>query len=511
MQRRKAGWTRADLTRGDQRRAARLPRPPRRRRRRRAARPASPTRRSRSPSRSTRARPGDALLPDELRLANGESAYQSPRRAAVRDAGARAHRARSCVAGRPHAGGAAALPHAVAASGSSTGCARRGIELGVDQAAAVRGVLTSGARVETLVGPAGTGKSFVVGAIARGWTDPALRGDDGRAGCSGWPPRQIATDVLAGEGLTARNVARWLATQDRLAAGPGTGGPQPIDGDEAWRLHAGDLVVVDESAMTDTAALAADPPPRRRGRGEAAAGRRPPPARRGRRGRRHGPARPGRRPLRAGRGPPLHPRVGARGVAAAARRRRRPCCATTTSTAGCSTPAPSSRPRPPPPAAWLADTLAGRRSLLLVDTNEQAARLSAQLRAELVRLGRVSEDGVPLGLQGTVAGVGDLVQARCNGWDLAGLEGNRRGPINRETYRVTAVRDDGGLDVAPILGRRPDGPTLGERMVLPAAYVAEHLALGLRLDRARRPGPDRRHLPRRGHRRGRRWPRSTSR
>ncbi len=31
--------------------------------------------------------------------------------------------------------------------------------------------------------------------------------------------------------------------------------------------------------------------------------------------------------------------------------------------------------------AWLGDTLAGKRSLLLVDTNEQAARLSAELRA----------------------------------------------------------------------------------------------------------------------------------
>src|SRR6185436_2110525 len=101
--------------------------------------------------------------------------------------------------------------------------------------------------------------------------------------------------------------------------------------------------------------------------------------------------------------------------------------------------------------AWLGDTLAGRRSLLLVDTNDQAAHLSAQLRAELVRLGRVTDHGVPLTAQGTVAGVGDLVQARSNDWDLAGVEGNRRGPINRETYQVTGFRDDGGLDVAPVL------------------------------------------------------------
>jgi len=54
--------------------------------------------------------------------------------------------------------------------------AASGIELGVDQAAAVRGVLTSGARIESLVGPAGTGKSFVVGTIAKAWQDPAMWG-----------------------------------------------------------------------------------------------------------------------------------------------------------------------------------------------------------------------------------------------------------------------------------------------------------------------------------------------
>ncbi len=130
--------------------------------------------------------------------------------------------------------------------------------------------------------------------------------------------------------------------------------------------------------------------------------------------------------------------------------------------------------------AWLADTIDGRHSVLLVDDNAAAARLSGQLRAELVTLGRVAEHGVPLA-QGTVAGVGDLVQARWNGWDLAGVEGNRRGPINRETYQVTAVRDDGALDVRLHTGDPdavgPDGQPIGQPLVLPADYVAEHLAL----------------------------------
>jgi ATP-dependent exoDNAse (exonuclease V) alpha subunit len=57
--------------------------------------------------------------------------------------------------------------------------------------------------------------------------------------------------VLTAEGLAARNIARWLATQHRPAEG------RPFGDDTVWRLRAGDLVVVDESAMADTTALAA--------------------------------------------------------------------------------------------------------------------------------------------------------------------------------------------------------------------------------------------------------------
>jgi ATP-dependent exoDNAse (exonuclease V) alpha subunit len=59
------------------------------------------------------------------------------------------------------------------------------------------------------------------------------------------------TGVLEGEGLSARNIARWLAIQDRLSAG------HPVGDDQEWRLGAGDLVMVDESSMVDTKALAA--------------------------------------------------------------------------------------------------------------------------------------------------------------------------------------------------------------------------------------------------------------
>ena len=420
------------------------------------------------------ARPGDEHLPAELRLANGASSYQAP--GAMLYATPEQVRTERALVAATTAGGATALPFD-RAQRFLAAMAESGIELGVDQAAAVRGVLTSGSRVETLIGPAGTGKSFVVGAIARAWTDPGQTGGETPRRVFGLATSQIATEVLKSEGLTASNVAAWLGAQRRLAAGPGSGGPRPVDADQAWRLHAGDLVVVDESAMTDTTALAAvhshvDAAGAKLllvgdHRQLAAVG--------------------------AGGGMDLIAASGARYELAEARRfthpwerdaslRLRAGDESVLRTyhqqgrlldTGTAEQAEQSAAR-----AWLGDTLAGQRSMLLVDTNEQAARVSAALRAELVRLGRVEEQGAALGLQGTVAGVGDVVEARTIAWDLAGFEGNPRGVINRERFRVTGVRDDGGLDVVPIVGRGPAGDQLGSPMVLSARYVAEHLALG---------------------------------
>src|SRR5207253_1597431 len=67
-------------------------------------------------------------------------------------------------------------------------------QLGEDQAAAVRGLLTSGAAVSALVGAAGTGKSFTVGVASLAWSQ--LTG--GRI--IGLATSQVATEVLAEDG-----------------------------------------------------------------------------------------------------------------------------------------------------------------------------------------------------------------------------------------------------------------------------------------------------------------------
>ncbi|MEC3976245.1 MobF family relaxase [Amycolatopsis sp. H20-H5] len=412
-------------------------------------------------------RPGTDQLPDDLKLANGESAYQGPGRRLYATP-EHIHTERTLVASTAR-GGAPTLT-STAVDGFVAALAESGIELGADQAAAARGVLCSGASVESLVGPAGTGKSFVVGALAKAWEDPVLW-DGAQRRVVGLAASQIATEVLAGEGLSARNIAQWLGTQQRLADGGQSAEDQP------WRLRAGDLVVVDESAMANTADLA------KVHHHVTAAG-----AKLLLTGDHRQLAAVG-----AGGGMELMADAGAAYELTEARRfsaeweraaslRLREADETVLNDyhkngrlldGGTREQAERSAA-----AAWLGDTLAGQHALLIVDTNEQAADVSAKLRAELVRLGKVAEDGVPLGLQGTYAGVGDLIQARRIAWNLAGFEGNRRGPINREYYRVLDTREDGGLVVAPVAGRDGGVEQLGDRMTLPGSYVSEHVALG---------------------------------
>ncbi|MFC7612335.1 AAA family ATPase [Actinokineospora soli] len=403
------------------------------------------------------ARPGEDALPTDLRLNNGSSAYNAPGGQLYATA-THVHTERTLVAATRR-GGAPALT-APGVTGFLNGLATQGIELGADQAAAVRGVLRSGAAVESLVGPAGTGKSFVVGTLAKAWTDPALW-DGARHRVVGLATSQIATEVLAGEGLDARNIASWLGAQRRLRMGNASGQ------DQEWELRPGDLVVVDESAMADTPALAeihryaAETGAKLLLVGDhrqlAAVGAGGAMELMADAGSSYELADARRFTARWERQASLRLREGDPSVIAEYHRHGRVL--------------DGGRPEDAEAAAcraWLADTLQGRRSLLIVDTNEQAARMSARLRAELVRLGRVAEHGVPLGLQGTFAGVGDMIQARRNGWSLVGYDGNRRPPINREQYRVLEARADGSLVVAT---------REGERISLPAAYVAQHVAL----------------------------------
>lgn len=343
-----------------------------------------------------------------------------------------------------------------------------GRTLGADQEAAIRGVLAGGAAVDVLRAPAGTGKTYVVGIIAGAWTDQTIAPAAPGRRVFGLTTSQNAANVLAGEGLTATaNITAWSHVQGRLAEN------RTVEGDEDWRLRADDLVVVDEAGMVDTAALAAiaakceatgakllltgDP----RQLGAVGAG---------------GAlaelftAAPThelvevRRFTAAWEGPAsLRLRDGDTTVLAEYTTRGRVFDGGTVE----ATEAKAVR-------GWLADHLAGKDAALVVGSNDAAARVNAAARAELIRLGLVSEDGVHLGHSGEVAGVGDIVAARLNGRALAEFAGHGAPPVNRDQYRVISLGADGSAVVARLL----EGGGQGAPITLPAEYVHRHVSLG---------------------------------
>lgn len=315
--------------------------------------------------------------------------------------------------------------------------AERGVELGVDQAAAVRGVLTSGAQVEVLAAPAGAGKTVVVGALAEMWQAHGRQ-------VLGLAPSQVAADVMADEGVEAVNITRWLH--------------------HGGDLHPGAIVVVDEAGMASTSQISAVRDRCREVGAKLLLVGDP---------KQLGPVGPG------GAMADLVERAESYELAEVRRfsdgweraaslglRDGDAACLDQYEKhgrirdAGTEEEAESAGLR-----SWLADTVAGRESLLLVGSNEAAARVSAQARAELVARGLVEEDGAHLGRDGNTAGVGDVIQARRNAWDLPGR------PINRSTYRVVEVREDGGLSVVPT------GGVVEERVEMPSTYVEQHVTL----------------------------------
>jgi conjugative relaxase-like TrwC/TraI family protein len=407
-------------------------------------------------------------LPDELRRADGSSAYSAP--GAERYVTPDHLRAERQLATAGYARGAVAMTttdtHAFVKALAATG-----LELGADQAAAVRGILTSGAKVETLIGPAGTGKSRVVGALAKAWEDPDLWNGT-RQRMVGLAASQVATEVLAGDGVTAKNITRWLRQQQRL-----TDGSLTTAEDEAWRVRAGDLVVVDESAMATTSDLAQIHAHCEHAgaklllvgdhRQLAAVG-----------------AGGGmelvtanaltheltetRRFTHDWEGPAsLRLRNGDETVLAEYHKQGRILDGGHLEAAQRSAA-----------DAWLADHLNGLHALLIVDTNHQAAELSAQLRARLVTYGEVDDERTAwLASTGNRVGAGDLIQTRLNAWHLDGYQGNKRAAFNRDEFKVVEVLDDGALRVAPLV-RGTRTPVPDETMLLPASYVRDWVALG---------------------------------
>ncbi|MEU7906412.1 MobF family relaxase [Actinoplanes sp. NPDC049118] len=115
---------------------------------------------------------------------------------------------------------------------------------------------------------------------------------------------------------------------------------------------------------------------------------------------------------------------------------------------------------------WAADILQDRSSLILVETEAEAADIARQARRLLIRAGLV-QPGRTIELRdGTRAGVGDLVVTRRNNRTLTAGEAF---VANRAQWLVIDLGPDGELLV--------ENTNTGHHTALPAAYVAEHVQL----------------------------------
>jgi conjugative relaxase-like TrwC/TraI family protein len=371
---------------------------------------------------------------------------------------------------REHArSGAACAPDGAASALKGAAGARNGAEpalssagLADDQAQAAYGILTSGRSIDILIGPAGTGKTRTVARIAQAWRGASA----GRV--VGLTVSTNAARTLAAEGLAeSYNLAKFLG---RRRDGKRGRGHLPV--------RPGDLLVVDEASMVSTADLAEV---------EAIATRR------------------GAKILLTGdteqlsavdaggamrllaaeygyyqlgtvqrfeegweRQASLRLRAGDSGVLADYDQRGRILDGTREEMAGAAV------------RRWLADHLTGRVSVLLANTNAQAADLARRARDELAALGLVATSSLAGLADGNQAGVGDLVVARQNAPIWVGADG--RTLANRDVLRIEAWDEIGEERAALVRRLTGRDPVTGEArwsvpFVLSEGYLARHASL----------------------------------
>jgi conjugative relaxase-like TrwC/TraI family protein len=396
--------------------------------------------------------------PAELRRADGRSLYE-PHRPERYSTLRQLSREEQLLAVAGAVGGPRLAPDVVE---RLVGASR----LAGDQAAVARAVLGSGKRLEVLVGPAGTGKSYTLGSLVGMWREGFGRETFGLA------VAQNAVRVLRDEGIEhGANVSQFLAGHERLASGRA----HPEDR-QRFGLQPGQLVVIDEASMLSTVDLArlvdiaaaagakvlltGDPQQLDAvdvGGGMRLLTERLEPLR--------------LEEVRRFREPwERQASLGLRDGQAAALWEY--------DQRGRFVGGPADEMRQAAFDGFLGDLLGGRRSLLVVDSNEAAAELASEVRQTLIRLGRVAADGVAL-RNGTFAGRGDLIQTRRNEYRLLdAASGQPYDVVNREIWRVAARQADGGLVVERELGRDDRGQACwGPRRVLSAEYVAEHVEL----------------------------------
>ena len=367
--------------------------------------------------------------------------------------------------------------------------------LATDQRQAVVEVTTSGRQVDVLVGPAGAGKTATLAVIRRAW-----EAQHGNGSVVGLAPSAVAAHELAsalqlrcettakwlfeteGQGGTDRESARVGLRErcmdaynrgDHDTAGTAAKAMHRLEREqEQWRLRPGQLIIVDEAAMSGTLDLAALATQAGQAGaklllvgdhhqlGSVSAG--------------------GAFGLLARHGHAASLdglwRFSERWEAAATTQLRDgdAACVETYTSHGRVTGGDHDTMIDNAHAAWAADRAVGRRSLMIAADNATVAELNDRARAGRVSAGEVAASGVQL-RDGTSAGVGDLVITRENQRRVRTSDGNW--VRNGDSWQVTATHPDGALTVTTFACDR-DGTGAAASLWLEPDYVAQHVQLG---------------------------------
>jgi len=324
-----------------------------------------------------------------------------------------------------------------------------GVRLDTEQARAVAQLLTSGRRLDVLVGPAGTGKTTTMRALAVGWTAAY-----GRGSVVGMAPSAAAAQVLAEDlGIRCDNTAKWIHDHRRGRAD----------------FAPGQLVIVDEATLASTRTL--DTITTRAARVGAKVVLVGDPAQL-----QSVDAGGAFAMLGAARGDDVPRLTEVHRFAHAWEKKASlglrdgdPTAIDQYETKGRIREGSTDEMTGAAYTAWRRDIANGRASILVAESAENVRHLNARARAELIGQGLVSARRDVVLRDDARASAGDVIITRRND---RGLRTGRRGWVrNGDRWTVLYVRRDGGLEVRPEDRRRAS-------VVLPAAYVAEHVDLG---------------------------------
>lgn len=124
--------------------------------------------------------------------------------------------------------------------------------------------------------------------------------------------------------------------------------------------------------------------------------------------------------------------------------------------------------------AWQTHAENGVSAILIAADSHTVDVLNTRAHNDRVTDGLVAAEGLSRP-DGTMIAVGDRVLTRSNNRRLRTPAGHVR---NGDLWQVTAITDDGALTVTPVTRPGSAIPATGGEVTLPATYVAEHVDLG---------------------------------